>query len=98
MTHYPPLALTTTIPHCLIKIQIGIIFLLPAYRGCQGKKAVKWIQSLCRGETGRLRRDLVWIRNMNQYEGSYQLSHVWDSLLTADVRNWKLFLMQATDQ
>jgi len=31
---------------------------------------------------------------MNQDEGSYQLSHTWDCLLTADIRNWDSVLMK----
>ena len=35
-------------------------------------------------KAGRLIREAIWIRktdNMNQDEGSYQLSHVWDKLI-----------------
>jgi len=28
---------------CFIKIQIGLTFLVPAYSGCLGKEAVKWV-------------------------------------------------------
>jgi len=31
---------------CFIKIQIGLTFLVPAYPGCHGKEAVKWL-SVC---------------------------------------------------
>jgi len=31
---------------CFIKIQIGFTFLVPAYQGCPGKEAVKWL-SVC---------------------------------------------------
>jgi len=40
-------------------------------------------------KTGKLIREALWIRksrNMNGDDGSYQLSHVWNKLLT-DVRN-----------
>jgi len=30
-------------PHHLFKIQIGLTFLLPSYRRCPGKEAVKWV-------------------------------------------------------
>jgi len=32
-----------TIISCFIKVQIGLIFLVPAYRGFPGKEAVKWV-------------------------------------------------------
>jgi len=35
-----PLPLTVS---CSSKIQIGFTFLLPAYPGCPGKEAVKWL-------------------------------------------------------
>jgi len=35
-----PLPLTVS---CSSKIQIGFIFLVPAYPGCPGKEAVKWL-------------------------------------------------------
>jgi len=28
---------------CFIKIQIGLTFVLPAYPGCSGKDAAKWV-------------------------------------------------------
>jgi len=31
---------------CFIKIQIGLTFLVPAYSGCPGKEAIKWV-SVC---------------------------------------------------
>jgi len=36
-----PLPLTVS---CSSKIQIGFTFLVPAYPGCPGKEAVKWLQ------------------------------------------------------
>jgi len=40
---------------------------------------------------GRLIREAIWIRktNINQNEGRYQWSHVWDKLLLTDKCNWK---------
>jgi len=35
-----PLPLTAS---CCSKIQIGFTFLVPAYPGCPGKEAVKWL-------------------------------------------------------
>jgi len=35
-----PLPLTVS---CFSKIQIGFTFLVPAYPGCPGKEAVKWL-------------------------------------------------------
>ena len=35
-----PLPLTVS---CSSKIQIGFTFLVPAYPGCPGKEAVKWL-------------------------------------------------------
>ena len=35
-----PLPLTVS---CFSKIQIGFSFLVPAYPGCPGKEAVKWL-------------------------------------------------------
>ena len=29
---------------CLISIQTGVTFLVPAYTGCPEKEAVKWVQ------------------------------------------------------
>ena len=51
-------------------------------------------------KTGRLIKEAIWIRktdNMNQDEGSYQLSHVWDKLLHTDDRHRKSVLMKASD-
>jgi len=51
-------------------------------------------------KAGRLIREAIWIRktdNMNQNEGSYQLSHVWDKLLHTDDRHRKSVLMKASD-
>ena len=31
---------------CFIKIQIGLTFLVPAYPGCPGKEAIKWVSVL----------------------------------------------------
>ena len=30
---------------CFIKIQIGLVFLVPAYPGCPGKEAAKWVSA-----------------------------------------------------
>jgi len=40
MAQLMPLPLTVS---CSSKIQIGFTFLVPAYRGCPGKEAVKWL-------------------------------------------------------
>jgi len=40
MAQLMPLPLTLS---CSIKIQIGFTFLVPAYPGCPGKEAVKWL-------------------------------------------------------
>jgi len=40
MAQLMPLPLTVS---CSIKIQIGFTFLVPAYPGCPGKEAVKWL-------------------------------------------------------
>jgi len=40
MAQLMPLPLTVS---CSRKIQIGITFLVPAYPGCPGKEAVKWL-------------------------------------------------------
>ena len=40
MAQLMPLQLTVS---CSSKIQIGFTFLVPAYPGCPGKKAVKWL-------------------------------------------------------
>jgi len=42
MAQLMPLPLTVS---CSSKIQIGFTFLLPAYPGCPGKEAVKWLCS-----------------------------------------------------
>jgi len=41
-----PLPLTVS---CSSKIQIGFTFLVPAYPGCPGKEAVKWLLLLLLG-------------------------------------------------
>jgi len=40
MAQLMPLPLTVS---CSSKIQIGFTFLVPAYPGCRGKEAVKWL-------------------------------------------------------
>ena len=40
MAQLMPLSLTVS---CFSKIQIGFTFLVPAYPGCPGKEAVKWL-------------------------------------------------------
>jgi len=40
MAQMMPLPLTVS---CSSKIQIGFTFLVPAYPGCPGKEAVKWL-------------------------------------------------------
>ena len=40
MAQVMPLPLTVS---CSSKIQIGFTFLVPAYPGCRGKEAVKWL-------------------------------------------------------
>jgi len=40
MAQRMPLPLTV---YCSSKIQIGFTFLVPAYPGCSGKEAVKWL-------------------------------------------------------
>jgi len=40
MAQLTPLPLTVS---CSCKIQIGFTFLVPAYPGCPGKEAVKWL-------------------------------------------------------
>jgi len=40
MAQLMPLPLTVS---CSSKIQIGFTFLVPAYPGCPGKQAVKWL-------------------------------------------------------
>ena len=39
-------ATATPIISCFVKIQISLIFLVPAYPGFPGKEAVKWV-SVC---------------------------------------------------
>jgi len=51
-------------------------------------------------KAGRLIREAIWIRktdHMNQDEGSYQLSHVWDKLLHTDDRHRKSVPMKASN-
>jgi len=36
---------------CSSKIQIGFTFLVPAYPGCPGKEAVKWLLLLLLGKS-----------------------------------------------
>ena len=40
MAQLMPLPLTVS---CSCKIQIGFTFLVPAYPGCPGKEAIKWL-------------------------------------------------------
>ena len=40
MAQLMPLPLTVS---CSSKIQVGFTFLVPAYPGCPGKEAVKWL-------------------------------------------------------
>jgi len=42
MAQLMPVPLTVS---CSSKIQIGFTFLVPAYPGCPGKEAVKWLYS-----------------------------------------------------
>jgi len=42
MSQLMPLPLPLTVS-CSSKIQIGFTFLVPAYPGCPGKEAVKWL-------------------------------------------------------
>ena len=51
MAQLMPLPLTVS---CSSKIQIGFTFLVPAYPGCPGKEAVKWLCTL--SEIRRLKR------------------------------------------
>jgi len=44
MAQLMPLPLTVS---CSNKIQIGFTFLVPAYPGCPGKEAVKWLLNGC---------------------------------------------------
>jgi len=44
MAQLMPLPLTLS---CSSKIQIGFTFLVPAYPGCPGKEAVKWLLYSC---------------------------------------------------
>ena len=43
MAQLMPLPLTVS---CSSKIQIGFTFLVPAYPGCPGKEAIKWLCSV----------------------------------------------------
>jgi len=45
MAQLMPLPLTVS---CSSKIQIGFTFLVPAYPGCPGKEAVKWLYVCCK--------------------------------------------------
>ena len=40
MAQLMPLPLTVS---CSSKVQVGFTFLVPAYPGCPGKEAVKWL-------------------------------------------------------
>ena len=42
-----------TVISCFIKIQIGLIFLPPAYPGCAEKEAVKWVSKFWK-RTGKM--------------------------------------------
>jgi len=44
MAQLMPLPLTVS---CSSKILIGFTFLVPAYLGCPGKEAVKWLWCVC---------------------------------------------------
>ena len=44
MAQLMPLPLTVS---CSSKIQIGFTFLVPAYPGCPGKEAIKWLRECC---------------------------------------------------
>jgi len=54
MVQLMPLPLTVS---CSSKIQIGFTYLVPAYPGCPGKEAVKWLylmtEGLARVDMGR---------------------------------------------
>jgi len=41
--HMAQLMPLPVIVSCFCKIQIGLTFLVPAYPGCPGKEAVKWL-------------------------------------------------------
>jgi len=43
MAQLMPLPLTVS---CCSKVQIGFTFLVPAYPGCPGKEAVKWLYTV----------------------------------------------------
>ena len=47
MAQLMPLPLTVS---CSSKFQIGFTFLVPAYPGCPGKEAVKWLLLLLLGQ------------------------------------------------
>ena len=44
---------------CLVEIQTGFTFLVPAYPGCPGKEAVKWVY--CSSSTSSSSRVGVWM-------------------------------------
>jgi len=46
MVQLMPLPVCHPIISCFIKIQIGLSALVPAYTGCAGKEAVKWVCSI----------------------------------------------------
>jgi len=46
---------------CFIKIQIGLTFLVPAYPGCLGKEAIKWMSFVCMKTTTRQENWHHWI-------------------------------------
>ena len=59
MSQLMPLPLTVS---CFSKIQIGFTFLVPAYLGSPGKRAVKWMD-VCVQNTNFC--DNVYTRSMN---------------------------------
>jgi len=76
MAQLMPMPLTVS---CSTKIQIGFTFLVPAYPGCPGKEAVKWLLLLlffyfiqiftsCHKDFRKA------ISNMDQHEKERQLS------------------------
>ena len=71
---------------------------------CNENHVIDWVNTKVidreSDKAGRLIKEAIWIRktdNMNQYEGSYQLSHVWDKLLHTDDQHRKSVLMKASD-
>jgi len=54
-----PLPLTVS---CSSKIQIGFTFLVPAYPGCPGKEAVKWLLLLLVVQSNTLRAGVTMFR------------------------------------